>query len=202
MLLWVGLGNPGAKYAGNRHNIGFMAVDEIARQHGFGPEKTKFNGLLREGLIQTANGPQKVLLLKPQTFMNESGRSVQKVMQFYKIPLDQVTVFFDELDLAPGKIRHKIGGGIAGHNGLRSIRQHVGDGFKRVRIGIGHPGHKDKVASYVLSDFAKSDANWVDDLIDALAHCADILAAGEHDKYQTKVDLMAPPPDAKPRRNG
>ena len=201
MLLWVGLGNPGEKYAGNRHNIGFMAVDEIARQHGFGSEKSKFSGVVREGLIQTEDGPVKILLLKPQTFMNESGRAVQKAMQFYKIPIDKVTVFYDELDLAPGKIRHKIGGGIAGHNGLRSIRQNVGDKFHRVRIGIGHPGHRDKVSGYVLSDFSKSENGWVDDLIDALARAADDLATGQSDKYQTKVDLLAPPPDAKPRRN-
>ena len=202
MLLWVGLGNPGEKYAGNRHNIGFMAVDEIARHYGFGPEKSKFSGIIQEGMVQSEAGPVKILLLKPTTFMNESGRAVQKAMQFYKIPLENVTVFYDELDLAPGKIRHKIGGGIAGHNGLRSIRQHVGDKFNRVRIGIGHPGHRDRVSGYVLSDFSKSEKPWVDDLIDALARCAGLLAGREPDKYQTKVDLLAPPPDSKPRRNG
>ena len=202
MLLWVGLGNPGEKYAGNRHNIGFMAVDEIARHYGFGPEKSKFSGITHEGIIQSESGPVKILLLKPTTFMNESGRAVQKAMQFYKIPLENVTVFYDELDLAPGKIRHKIGGGIAGHNGLRSIRQHVGDKFNRVRIGIGHPGHRDRVSGYVLSDFSKSEKPWVDDLIDALARCAGLLAGREPDKYQTKVDQLAPPPDSKPRRNG
>ena len=202
MKLWVGLGNPGDKYAGNRHNIGFMAIDEIARQHQFGAERVKFSGLIREGVVQTDNGPKKILLLKPATFMNESGRAVQKAMQFYKIPLSDVTVFFDELDLAPGKVRHKIGGGIAGHNGLRSIRQHVGADFNRVRIGIGHPGQKDKVSGHVLSDFSKSEQSWVNDLLDALARAAGLLAGGEADKYQTKVDLLAPPPDAKPRRNG
>ena len=201
MLLWVGLGNPGDKYAGNRHNIGFMAIDAIGDSHNFSDEKPKFKGLIREGHVVVDGRPVKVLLLKPQTFMNESGRSVQQAMQFYKIPLDKVSVFHDELDLAPGKFRMKTGGGIAGHNGLRSIRQNVGENFHRARLGIGHPGHKDKVHSYVLSDFAKSETQWVEDFIDALARAADNLAAGDHDKYQTRVDLLAPAPGAKPRRN-
>lgn len=201
MLLWVGLGNPGDKYAGNRHNIGFMAIDAIGDLHGFSPEKAKFKGLVREGTINANGRSVKILLLKPLTFMNESGRSVQQVMQFYKIPLDNVCVFHDELDLAPGKFRMKLGGGIAGHNGLRSIRQHVGADFYRARLGIGHPGGKNKVHSYVLSDFAKSESDWVNDFMDALARSAELLASGESDKYQTKVDLMAPPPGAKPRRN-
>lgn len=201
MLLWVGLGNPGDKYAGNRHNIGFMAIDAIGDHHGFSPEKSKFKGLIREGSVMSNGRPVKVLLLKPLTFMNESGRSVQAAMQFYKIPLEKVFVFHDELDLAPGKFRMKFGGGIAGHNGLRSIRQQVGEDFHRARLGIGHPGAKNKVHSYVLSDFAKSEAGWVEDFMDALARSADLLANAETDKYQTKVDLMAPPPDAKPRRN-
>jgi len=201
MLLWIGLGNPGEKYAGNRHNIGFMAIDAIGDAYGFSPEKTKFKGLVREGTVSVEGRPVKVLLLKPQTFMNESGRAVQQAMQFYKIPLDKVVVFHDELDLAPGKFRMKLGGGIAGHNGLRSIRQHVGENFYRARLGIGHPGAKNKVHSYVLSDFAKSEQTWVEDFMDALARAADLLAIQESDKYQTKVDLLAPPPDAKPRRN-
>ena len=200
MLLWVGLGNPGEKYAGNRHNIGFMAIDAIGDDHGFSHEKTRFKGLAREGTVMSDGRPVKVLLLKPMTFMNESGRSVQQAMQFYKIPLNKVTVFHDELDLAFGKFRMKTGGGIAGHNGLRSIRQCVGEDFHRARLGIGHPGHKDRVHSYVLSDFAKSEASWVADMMDALARAADLLASGSKDKYQTKVDLLAPPPDAKPRR--
>ena len=201
MLLWVGLGNPGEKYAGNRHNIGFMVMDAIAEHYGFSEPKSKFKGYVREGTISVDGCPVKVLLLKPMTFMNDSGRAVQQAMQFYKIPLDKVTVFHDELDLAPGKFRMKTGGGIAGHNGLRSIRQHVGENFHRARLGIGHPGHRDKVHSYVLSDFAKSEQNWLDDFIDALARAADNLAAGDHDKYQTRVDLLAPAPGAKPRRN-
>ncbi len=201
MLLWVGLGNPGDKYAGNRHNIGFMAIDAIGDYHNFSGEKSKFKGLIREGNVLVDGRPTKVLLLKPLTFMNESGRSVQQAMQFYKIPLQNLVVFHDELDLAPGKFRMKTGGGIAGHNGLRSIRQHVGEDFHRARLGIGHPGQKNKVHSYVLSDFAKSEASWVQDMMDALARAADLLAGGAMDKYQTRVDLLAPPPGAKPRRN-
>jgi PTH1 family peptidyl-tRNA hydrolase len=200
VLLIVGLGNPGEKYAGHRHNIGFMAADEIANAHNFGPAKSKFNGSVREGLIQTNEGPKKALVLKPMTFMNESGQAVQKAAQFYKIPLDRIVVFHDELDLDPGKFRIKTGGGIAGHNGLRSIRQHLGEKFHRARIGIGHPGHKDKVHSYVLSDFAKADADWVNALVDACGRAADLLVTGEFDKFQTKVNLLAPSPSSKPQR--
>jgi len=201
MLLWVGLGNPGEKYAGNRHNIGFMAIDAIGDHHNFSAEKSKFKGLIREGNVSFDGRPIKILLLKPLTFMNESGRSVQQAMQFYKIPLENVVVFHDELDLAPGKFRMKTGGGIAGHNGLRSIRQYVGEDFHRARLGIGHPGQKNRVHSYVLSDFAKTETNWVEDMMDALGRAADLLAGGGMDKYQTKVDLLAPPPGAKPRRD-
>jgi PTH1 family peptidyl-tRNA hydrolase len=201
VLLIVGLGNPGEKYSAHRHNIGFMVVNEIADAHNFGPAKSKFNGMVREGLIQTDNGPVKAMVLKPMTFMNESGRAVQKAAQFYKIPLDKIIVFHDELDLEPGKFRMKTGGGIAGHNGLRSIREHVGEKFHRARIGIGHPGHKDRVHSYVLSDFAKSESDWVNALCDGCARAADLLALGELDKYQTKVNHLAPAPSAKPRRN-
>lgn len=201
MLLIVGLGNPGEKYSQNRHNVGFMAVDEIADTHNFGPGKSKFSALVREGTIQTDNGPVKALTLKPMTFMNESGQAVQKAAQFYKIPLDKIIVFHDELDLDPGKFRIKTGGGIAGHNGLRSIRQHLGENYHRARIGIGHPGHKDRVHSYVLSDFAKSETDWVNTLCDACGRAADLLALGELDKYQTKVNHLAPSPSAKPRRN-
>jgi len=186
MLLLVGLGNPGSKYA-------------VADRHGFGPEKSKFQGLVREGVIQTDNGPKKAITLKPSTFMNESGRSVHLAAKFYKIDLDQIVVFHDELDLDPGKFRIKIGGGIAGHNGLRSIRQHMSAEFIRARMGIGHPGHKDKVHSYVLSDFAKAENTWVEDLNDACARNADLLAEAELtidqlNKYSTKVTYMAPAP--------
>ncbi len=164
MKLFVGLGNPGAKYAGNRHNIGFMAVDQIAASHVFSPWKSKFNGLMAEGRL----GRERVILLKPTTFMNLSGQSVSAAMQYFKLTPEDVTVFHDELDLVPGKVRLKFAGGHAGHNGLRSIHQHIGDAYHRVRIGIGHPGHKDRVAGYVLHDFAKSDAEWIGDLMQGI----------------------------------
>ncbi len=201
MLLIVGLGNPGAKYANNRHNIGFMAVDAIADAHGFSAPKSKFSGQVREGFIETENGRVKALVLKPMTFMNESGRSVGAAAQFYKIPKDKIVVFHDELDLDAGKFRMKLGGGIAGHNGLRSIKAQVGGEFRRARMGIGHPGRKEQVHSHVLSDFAKSDRDWVDTLLDACARASDLLAEGENEKFQTKVNHLAPAPTSKPRRN-
>ncbi|PHS75584.1 MAG: aminoacyl-tRNA hydrolase [Robiginitomaculum sp.] len=201
MLLIVGLGNPGAKYANNRHNIGFMAVDALADAHGFSAPKSKFSGSVREGFIETEGGRVKALILKPMTFMNESGRSVGAAAQFYKIPKDKIVVFHDELDLDAGKFRMKLGGGIAGHNGLRSIKAQMGAEFYRARIGIGHPGRKEQVHSHVLSDFAKSDRDWVDALLDACARASDLLAAGEIEKYQTKVNHLAPSPTSKPRRN-
>ncbi len=199
MLLIVGLGNPGAKYEKNRHNIGFMAVDAIADAHNFGPEKSKFQGLIRTGTLQTSSGPIKAATLKPATFMNESGRSVQAAAKFYKTPLSQIIVFHDELDLAAGKFRIKIGGGIAGHNGLRSIKAHMSADFVRARMGIGHPGHKDRVHGYVLSDFAKSEKIWVEDICQACARAAEHLAEAPLDvnqlnKYSTKVTLLAPAP--------
>ena len=153
MLLLVGLGNPGARYAGNRHNIGFMVVQEIAKRHGIGPWRRRFQGVACEGPV----GGERALLLLPGTFMNESGRAVAEAVHFYKLPLHAVTVFHDEIDLRPAKVRVKIGGGIAGHNGLRSISEHIGNDYRRVRIGVGHPGNKDMVQHYVLSDFAKSE---------------------------------------------
>ncbi|MFT6933075.1 MAG: PTH1 family peptidyl-tRNA hydrolase, partial [Paracoccaceae bacterium] len=150
MQLWVGLGNPGAKYANNRHNIGFMALDRIAEDHGFAPWRGKFQGSLSEGRL----GSQKIMLLKPETFMNLSGQSVGEAMRFFKLTPEDITVFHDELDLVPGKVRVKQSGGHAGHNGLRSLHAHIGETYTRVRLGIGHPGHKDRVAAYVLSDFA------------------------------------------------
>jgi PTH1 family peptidyl-tRNA hydrolase len=189
MLLLVGLGNPGAKYAGNRHNIGFMAVEALARAYGFGPWKKKFQGELAEGHIDG----QRVLSLKPQTFMNESGRSVGEAAGFHKLSPMQVVVFYDEIDLAPGRFRMKTGGGAAGHNGIRSIiASPVGEGFRRARLGVGHPGQAELVHGYVLSDFAKADAVWVSKLLDALVKAAPLLVNGEDDKYQAEVMRLAP----------
>ena len=189
MRLFVGLGNPGAKYAGNRHNIGFMALDRIAADHGFGPWKKAHQGLVSEGRL----GLEKVVLLKPETFMNLSGQSVQSAVSFYKLALNEVTVFHDELDLAPGKCRVKSGGGHAGHNGLRSIHQHLGEAYNRVRLGIGHPGHKDAVAAYVLHDFAKADQDWLDDLMRGISDGAEALAAGDAAKFLNAVSLRIAP---------
>ena len=190
MRLFVGLGNPGAKYAGNRHNIGFMALDRIASDHGFGPWKKAFHGLAAEGRL----GGDKVLLLKPETFMNLSGQAVQAALAFHKLALADVTVFHDELDLAPGKCRVKQGGGHAGHNGLRSIHQHLGPDYARVRLGIGHPGHKDAVAAYVLHDFAKADQDWLDDLLRGISDGAPALAEGDAARFMNAVALRTAPP--------
>jgi PTH1 family peptidyl-tRNA hydrolase len=182
--IWVGLGNPGAKHALDRHNIGFMVVDGIADDHNFGTESAKLSGVVRSGRI----GEQKILILKPTTFMNKSGVSVQKAMAFYKVPLDRVTVFHDELDIAPGKVRTKMGGGLAGHNGLKSINQMCGGpDFRRIRLGIGHPGHKDRVSGYVLSGFAKDEINTRDDMINGCARYADLLAGCDVELFQTRV---------------
>ncbi|RBO51574.1 aminoacyl-tRNA hydrolase [Rhodovulum sp. BSW8] len=189
MRLFVGLGNPGAQYAGNRHNIGFMAVDRIADDHHFSPWRAKFKGQTAEGRL----GPEKVILLKPETYMNLSGDAVQAAVQFYKLTPADVTVFHDELDLAPGKCRLKSGGGHAGHNGLRSIHQHLGPDYQRVRLGIGHPGHKDRVSGYVLSDFAKADRDWLDDLLRGLSDGAADLARGEGAKFLNAVALRVAP---------
>ncbi|MBD3678508.1 MAG: aminoacyl-tRNA hydrolase [Rhodobacteraceae bacterium] len=190
MKLFVGLGNPGAKYAKNRHNIGFMAVDRIELDHDFGPWRSKFNGQVSEGRL----GREKVILLKPETFMNRSGQSVGEAMRFFKLTPTDVTVFHDELDLAPGKLRVKTGGGHAGHNGLRSIHDHIGAEYHRVRIGIGHPGHKDKVAPYVLNDFAKADEDWLDDLLRGISDGAPSLADGDSAKFMNAVALRVNPP--------
>ncbi|WP_424968545.1 aminoacyl-tRNA hydrolase [Dinoroseobacter sp. S375] len=190
MKLFVGLGNPGAKYSGNRHNIGFMALDQIAADHGFAPWRSKFQGQLSEGKF----GSTKVVLLKPETFMNRSGQSVGEAMRFFKLETDDVTVFHDELDLAPGKCRVKTGGGHAGHNGLRSIHSHIGADYQRVRLGIGHPGHKDRVSGYVLSDFAKAEAEWLDDLLRGIGDGAAELAAGDAGKFMNAVALRTAPP--------
>jgi len=185
MLLFVGLGNPGAKHAGNRHNIGFMVVQAIAKAHRFAPWRLRFQGVATEGTI----GPEKVLLLLPGTYMNESGRAVAEAAHFYKLPVGDVVVFHDEIELPPEKVRVKVGGGIAGHNGLRSISAHVGNDYRRVRIGVGHPGDKDLVHPHVLSDFAKAERPWVEALTDAIAANADLLAHGKDASFQNKVHL-------------
>jgi peptidyl-tRNA hydrolase, PTH1 family len=185
MLLLVGLGNPGARYAGNRHNVGFMALEAIAKRHGIGPWRRRFQGVACEGPIAGV----RTLLLLPGTFMNESGRAVAEATHFYKLGVDGVTVFHDEIDLPPAKVRVKVGGGIAGHNGLRSISEHIGNDYRRVRIGVGHPGDKDMVQHYVLSDFAKSERPWVEALTAILADDADLLARGEDASFQNKVHL-------------
>lgn len=190
MKLYVGLGNPGGKYARNRHNIGFMALDQIASDHGFSPWRSKFQGQICEGRL----GSEKIILLKPETFMNKSGQSVGEAMRFYKLESTDVTVFHDELDLAPSKVRVKSGGGHAGHNGLRSIHDHIGPHYDRVRLGIGHPGHKDRVASYVLADFAKAEQDWLDDVIRGIGDGAPHLANDDSGKFMNAVALRANPP--------
>ncbi|MGY3448028.1 aminoacyl-tRNA hydrolase [Bradyrhizobium sp. USDA 4353] len=185
MLLFVGLGNPGAKYARNRHNIGFMAVDEICRRHRFSPWRRRFQGEASEGTL----GSERVILLKPTTFMNESGRAVQEAASFFKLGVGDVTVFQDELELAPGKLRVKVGGGIAGHNGLRSISAHLGNDYRRVRLGIGHPGVKELVHGHVLSDFAKSEMPWVEALCEAVADSAELLTGKRDSTFANKVHL-------------
>ena len=193
MKLWVGLGNPGAKYAGNRHNIGFMALDRIASDHGFTPWRRAFQGLSAEGRF----GPEKVVLLKPETFMNLSGQAVGEALRFYKLTPADVTVFHDELDLAPGRIRAKTGGGHAGHNGLRSIHAHIGEAYHRIRLGIGHPGHKDAVSAYVLHDFAKADQDWLEKFLDAVAKQFPLLLKGDQAGFQNRVTLATQPPKPK-----
>jgi peptidyl-tRNA hydrolase, PTH1 family len=185
MLLFVGLGNPGAKHAANRHNIGFMAVDAIAKRHGFPPWRRRFQGVATEGTI----GGEKVLLLLPGTYMNESGRAVGEAVHFYKLALGDIAVFHDEIDLPPAKVRVKTGGGVAGHNGLRSISAHVGNDYRRVRIGVGHPGDKDLVHAYVLNDFARDERAWVEALTGVMADNADLLAHGQDASFQNKVHL-------------
>jgi PTH1 family peptidyl-tRNA hydrolase len=185
MRLLVGLGNPGTRYAGNRHNIGFMAVDAIARRHGIGPWRRRFQGVACEGPL----GSERVLLLLPGTYMNESGHAVAEAARFYKLPLGDVVVFHDELDLPPGKLRVKTGGGNAGHNGLRSITAQLGNEYRRVRIGIGHPGAKELVHGYVLEDFAKRERPWVDGLTEIIADNAELIARGDDASFQNKVHI-------------
>lgn len=194
MLLLVGLGNPGRRYAGHRHNIGFMAVDEIHRRHGLSPWRARFEGETSEGDI----GGEKVLLLKPATYMNESGRSVAQAMRFYKLAPADIVVIYDELDLPPGKLRMKAGGSTAGHKGLKSIEAHVGKEFRRMRIGIGHPGAKELVNGYVLHDFARADSDWIDPLLAAIAGNVGLLAEGKDSSFMNRVHLATAEEDEKP----
>ncbi|MEM9013654.1 MAG: aminoacyl-tRNA hydrolase [Pseudomonadota bacterium] len=195
MYLLVGLGNPGSEYERHRHNVGFKAVDAIGDANNFGEARSKFKGQLREGRL----GGRKALILKPQTYMNESGQSVRAAARFYKIELDEIFVFYDELDLAPGKLRTKVGGGAAGHNGIRSIDAHIGNAFHRIRIGIGHPGDKSKVTRHVLGDFAKSDRDWLDPMLDAIAICAPAIV-DDPKKYVSDVMQRLSPAQTKEKK--
>ena len=196
MLLLVGLGNPGPRYANNRHNIGFMAVDEIARRHGFAPWRVRFQGLMSDGRI----GTHRALLLKPQTYMNESGRSVGEMLRFYKLAPAQVTVFYDEIDLVFGKVKVKTGGGAGGHNGIRSLDQHIGRDYRRVRLGVGRPARKEMVHGHVLQDFAKAEMPGVEKLIDAVVGELPLLLEDDEGAYMSRVaHLMAPPKPPKPK---
>jgi peptidyl-tRNA hydrolase, PTH1 family len=196
VFLVVGLGNPGTKYAGNRHNIGFMAVDEIVRRHNFSSWRKKFKGEISEGSI----GAEKLVVLKPLTFMNESGQSVGEAMRFLNLEPDRVIVVYDELDLEPGKVRVKLGGGAAGHNGIRSISSHISPHYIRVRLGIGHPGDKNLVHPHVLSDFAKSDKPWVSELVTAVADYFPLLIDGQEANFQSKVHLALNPAPERPAK--
>jgi len=185
MLLFAGLGNPGAKYANNRHNVGFMAADAIARRHSFSPWSKKFQGLICEGTL----GGEKIVLIKPQTFMNLSGQSVGEALRFYKLESSALTVFYDEIDLAEGKVRIKTGGGAGGHNGIRSIDGHIGNTYRRVRIGVGHPGVKEMVQHHVLGDFDKADREWLEPLLDAIGDNADMIVKGDESGFMNKLSL-------------
>lgn len=193
MKLIVGLGNPGSKYAGNRHNIGFMAVNEIhRRQSGFQPWRARFQAQVSEGRL----GSEKVLLIKPSTFMNESGRSVGEAMRFFKLEPDDIAVIYDELDLPPARFRMKKGGGHGGHNGLRSISAHIGPDYRRLRLGIGHPGDKKLVSNYVLGDFAKADRDWLEPLLSEIADLSPMLAEGKDSQFANKLTLALSPEKA------
>jgi peptidyl-tRNA hydrolase, PTH1 family len=201
MIVLAGLGNPGPKHEKNRHNIGFLAVDALASRWGFGSPRSRFASETAEGTIPKADGgSERVLLLKPQTYMNDSGRAVAEALKFYKLEPQDLVVFHDELDLAPGRFRMKAGGGTAGHNGLRSIGAHIGPYFRRARMGIGHPGHKDRVMGHVLSDFHKVEEGWVKAMCEACADAAPMLIAGEDEKYQAEVMRLAPAEKLDPRK--
>lgn len=200
MLLIAGLGNPGGQYAKNRHNVGFLAVDEIARRWGLSPPRSRFQSIAQDAAIDTPAGAVKALILKPQTYYNESGRAVGEAMKFFKLTPADVVVFYDEIDMAPGRFRMKTGGGAAGNNGVRSITSQIGPDFRRARIGTGHPGHKELVHGHVLSDFHKAELKWLEPLLQACADALPLLVAGEDEKYQAEVMRLAPAEKADPRR--
>jgi len=199
-LILAGLGNPGPKYEKNRHNVGFMAVDAIARRWATAPWRARFQGLACEGEVTTPDGPIRLLMLKPQTYYNETGRAVGEAARFFKLKPAEVIVFHDEIDLAPGRFRMKTGGGAAGNNGIRSVTSQVGADFRRARIGVGHPGDRDAVMHYVLGDFPKADRVWLDPMLDALADALPFAAAGDDDRYQAEVLRLAPAAKADPRK--
>jgi len=200
MLILAGLGNPEPKYAKNRHNVGFAAIQTIGQRWGFGPERSRFQSLAAEGQIATPAGPVKALTLRPQTYYNDAGRAVAEAMRFYKAAPADVVVFYDEIDLAPGRFRMKTGGGAAGNNGVRSIAAHIGADFRRARLGTGHPGHKDLVMGHVLSDFSKAEVQgWVKPLLEACAEALPLLAAGDDERYQAEGLRLAPAPKLDPR---
>jgi PTH1 family peptidyl-tRNA hydrolase len=199
-LILAGLGNPGPKYEKNRHNVGFMALDAIARRWGSAPWRARFQGLACEGQVETPGGPVKLLMLKPQTYYNETGRAVGEAVRFFKLKPADVIVFHDEIDLAPGRFRMKTGGGAAGNNGIRSVTSQVGADFRRARIGVGHPGDKDMVMHYVLGDLHKAEHVWLDSMLDAVADALPFAAAGDDERYQAEVMRLAPAPKADPRK--
>ncbi|KCZ94185.1 aminoacyl-tRNA hydrolase [Hyphomonas johnsonii] len=201
MLILAGQGNPGAKYAGNRHNAGFLVLDRIHAEHDFQPWRSKFESQISEGTIETASGRIRTLLVKPETFYNESGRALSKAVTFYKLAPEDVTVFHDEIDLAPGRMRVKRGGGHSGNNGVRSMIAHLGENVRRVRIGIGHPGDKSHVMPYVLSDFSKADQAWFEPLQKAISGALPLLVAGDDERFQTEVMRLAPAPKNDPRQS-
>ena len=200
MMVLAGQGNPGPKYARNRHNIGFMVMDELAALSGFGPWREKFGAMICEGWVEADGARVKTLLVKPLTFYNETGQCFAKVMRFYKLPIDAFTLFHDEIDLAPGRMRVKRGGGHSGNNGVRSTLAHLGAEVRRVRLGVGHPGDKSRVMPYVLSDFSKADEAWLLPLIEACSRGLPFLAAGDDERYQTEVMRLAPAPKADPKQ--
>lgn len=202
MLIIVGQGNPGPKYAGNRHNVGFMLVDRLAEDHSFGPWRNKFQSELCEGFLGDGAARTKTVLMKPQTFYNETGRAVSEAVRFYKLSAENVVVLHDEIDLAPGRVRTKQGGGHSGNNGVRSIISHLGAEVRRVRIGVGHPGDKSMVMPHVLSDFAKADEAWTAPLFDAVSRSIHFLADGDDERFQTDVMRLAPAPKLDPKQAG